>query len=360
MKKFFAFALALVAFCAVSAQETQDAKTLYNEAKKLEDAFNKGIPTAMNPKAELTPEAAKGLLTAMDLYEKVLALDTLPDAKGKVKPKYTDKIMKSMAMHAAAGNFARAGGVLFNAGQKYPDAYNAFMTSGTFAAMTGAVDSVYAIDFFNAGNCAFGTDFPAAHVAYTAARQANIKDPQAYTYDIASLQNIAHNDESMAEQCQAEIRAISKEAVDRFGTGNDYIFNNYMQHFIDDSDYAGALAVLDKAIAKDASHDNYYRLRGLVNFSNRQYQEAVKDFIKMAEVSNNYAYLREAANYINDCGKRYLGTLDTVSPDQKAAILEMYKQALSVADKAAQAPEASSVDDIIEDINYNIENANNL
>lgn len=360
MKKFFAFALAIVAFCVAGAQQAQDAKTLYQEAKKLDDAFNKGVPSAMNPNATLTPEAAKGLLQAMDIYEQVMALDTLPDAKGKVKPKYIDKIMKSVMMHATKGDFARAGGVLFNAGNKFPDAYQAFMISGSLAAQSGVVDSVYAIDFYNAGNCAFGVDFAAAHEAYAAARAANIKDPQAYTYDIASLQNLAHDNEQFAPEAKKLIAAISKEAVDRFGAGNDYIFNNYMQHFIDEGDFAGALAVLEQAIQNDPGHDNFYRLRGLVNFSDKKYEAAAADFVKMAELSNNYGYLREAANYLNDCGKRYLGTLEAVSPEQKAAILAMYKQALSVAQKATQAPDARPVDDIVEDINYNIENANNL
>jgi len=359
MKKFFAFALAILTFCAAGAQ-TQDAKALFNEAKKLDDAFRKGLPSAMNPNAQLTPEAAKGLLQAMELYDQVMTLDQQPNEKGQVKPKYTEKIMKSVMLHATNGDFSRAGAVLFNANMKYPDAYTAFMFSGALSKQSGVVDSVYAIDFFNAGNCAFGTDFEAAHEAYSAARAANIKDPQAYTYDIASLNNIAHNDESKAEEIKKQVNAVAEEGVNRFGYANDYLFNNYLQHFIDENDTEGALAVLDKAIASDPNHDNYYRLRGLVFFSGKKYSEAAKEFMKMAQLSNNFAYLREAANYINDCGKRYLGTLDTVTPEQKAQIMGMYDQALQVAEKAAKAPEAQSMSDIVDDINYNIENAKNL
>lgn len=360
MKKFFAMALAFAAVLSASAQ-AQDAKTIYNDAKKLDDAFTKSLPSQMNPKAQLTPEAAKGLLSAMEMYDKVLELDNQPNEKGEVKPKFTDKIQKSLAKHAASGDFAKAGGVLFNAGMKFPEAYEAFMTSGIMSSQLGIVpDSVYAIDFYNAGNCAFGTDFKAAHEAYSAARKANIKDPQAYTYDIASLQNIAHQDETFAEEAKKQIKQISEDAVNTFGYGNDYIFNNYMQHFIDDSNYDGAIEVLDKAIAADPSHDNYYRLKGLVNYSNRKYMQAAKDFANMAELSDNYSYLREAANYINDSAKRYLGTLDVVTPQQKADILATYQLAIKVAQKAQQAPDAKSVDDIIEDIEYNVENAQKL
>lgn len=357
MKKIFVLALALVAVLTAGAQ---DAKTLFDQAKKLDDTFKKGIPSPMNPNATLTPEAAKGLLEAMDLYQQVIELDQKPNEKGQVKPKYTDKIMKSVALHAAGGDFARAGGVLFNAGMKYPEAYQAFMLSGSMAAQSGAVDSIYAVDFYNAGNCAFGTDFEAAQVAYEAARKANIQDPQCFVYEIASLQNIANQDTAKAAEAQKMIREVSGEAVKRFGNENDYIFNNYLQGFIDDNDYEGAMALIDKAIAADPNHDNFYRLRGLIHFTRHDYKTAAQDFLKMSEVSNNYNYLREAADYLNDCGKRYLGTLDTVSAAQKAEILDMYNKALQVAAKAAQAPDAQSMDGIIEDINYNIENANNL
>ena len=46
MRKFFAFALAAAAAIGVQAQ---DAKTLYNQAKKLDDEFNKSKPTQMSP-----------------------------------------------------------------------------------------------------------------------------------------------------------------------------------------------------------------------------------------------------------------------------------------------------------------------
>lgn len=48
MKKIFAFALAAAAAMSVQAQ---DAKTLYNEAKKLDDTFNKSKPTQTAPKS---------------------------------------------------------------------------------------------------------------------------------------------------------------------------------------------------------------------------------------------------------------------------------------------------------------------
>lgn len=363
MKKFFLLTLAFVATCVMSMQ-AQEVKELYNQGHKLEKEFKKGLPTPEKQNIKPTAEQAEALVQALDIYEKVMQLDTLPNEKGEVKPKYTEKIMKSLVEYAAKRNLNDAAVALFNAGKKYPEAHEMFMLSGTLSAMQGLPVEFYNLDFVNAGHAAFGNDFAAAHEAYAAARASEVNDPEIYKYDIAALQNIAVKDtteaQTIAKQCQAEIKAVAKEGYDRFGATDDYVFNTYMQHFIDDNDYDGAIVVLDKAIAADPTHDNLYRLRGLVDFSKKDYKQAVEDFRKMAEVSNNFAYLREAAGYVNDCGKRYLGTLDTVSPEQKAEILGMYQAAMQIVDKAKAAPDASSMDDVVEDIEYNVENANKL
>ena len=119
MRKFFAFALAAAAAIGVQAQ---DAKTLYNQAKKLDDEFNKSKPTQMSPNKEVTPDVALGLLNALEMYDQVLVLDQQPNEKGQVKPKFTKKIEDSMKKHSQDNDFNVAASVLFNADKKYPEA----------------------------------------------------------------------------------------------------------------------------------------------------------------------------------------------------------------------------------------------
>lgn len=360
MKKLISLAIVLTATLSCLAQTAaEQAKDLYKKAETLDKEFRKGIPSQLNPNAKLTPEAAKGLLEAMDLYAKVMELDQQPDEKGKVKPKYTEKIKKSIMTHSAAGNFARAGGVLFGADMKYPEAYEAFMTSGMLAAQQGVQDSVYSIDFVNAGKCAFGTDYAAARDAFEAARKANTQDIDAYKYEISSINILGQNDSTYTEQAKKLVDEVAEAAYKKFGASDDYLFSYYVQIIMDRPDYPAALAVIDEAIAANPSHDNSYRLRGIVNYAQKDYMAAAKDFTKMSGLTSNFGYMRDAIDYLNRCGKFYISSLETVTPEQKAEVISVYENAIAAADKAKamEGADPESIDYLLEDINYNLENA---
>lgn len=355
MKKIFILAIAAASVATASAQ---DCKALYEQGKKLDDAFNKEKPSPLNPKSEISAEAAAGLLEAYDLYLQAIECEKVPNAKGKVEDKLTKKIDKALKMHIADADFNKAAIVLFNADKKYPEAYRAFMISGETSRDFGtAADTVYAVDFYNAGNSAFGTDFKAAVEAYTQARKAHINEPQAYVYNIASLQQLAQNDSTYA----AQIYDVAAEGVDRFGASNDYIFGNYLQYYLDNKKYDEAIAKLNGILAKDASNANVYRLRAIVNNAQHKYVDAIPDFVKVAELSDNFGYVRDAANNINNIAKFMLGQINNATPEQKAEIIEYFNDALKIAQKAQTLDDADgSVNGIIEDIQYNLENANKL
>lgn len=355
MKKLFVLALAAAGVATASAQ---DCKSLYEQAKKLDDTFNKEKPTQLKPNSEITPQGAVALLQAYDLYMQTIECEKVPNAKGKIEDKLTKKIEKAIMGHAMDNDFNRAAIVLFNADKKYPEAYTAFMLSGSTARDLGAVaDTIYAVDFYNAGNSAFGADFAAAAKAYTEARKAHTNEPQVYVYNIASLQQLAQNDSTYADQ----IFPIAEEGFNRFGASNDFIFGNYIQHFLDVQDYDGAINVIDKAAAAEPQNANIYRLRAIVNNAQHKYTDAIPDFQKVAQFSTNYEYVRDAANNINNIAKFMLGQVTNATPEQKAEILGYFNSALQIANKAKGLENADgSIDAIIDDIQYNIGNAEKL
>lgn len=369
MKKIFAFAMAAAAVIGVQAQ---DAKTLYNEAKKLDDAFNKAKPTAAAPNKQIGADDALGLLKAMEMYDQVIVLDNQPNEKGEVKPKFVKKIDDSRKKHAVAGDFNQAAIVLYNDNKRFPEAYNAFMMSGNYTkALQTVPDSVYAVDFFNAGNMAYGTDFEAAAKAYTAARAAHINDVNAYIYDIGSRQQLAQKDEAYAAQAKKDIHAIAKEGIERFGANEDFLLSNYLQDFIDNEKFDEALALLTELQSAYPENANLYRLRGIISNANHKYADAIPAFTKMAELTDRYDYLSRAADDLNRIGKMVMGNLGTngIAPDQKQEVLDIFNSALKVAQKAVQVteanPDATAADkanaaNLIEDINYSLENANKL
>ncbi len=361
MKKILMLTLAAAGVLVANAQ---DCKSLFDQAEALDKAFNKTKPTVMNPKNEITAEAAEGLIQAMELYDQVMECEKTPNAKGKVEDKLTKKAMKSILVHATESDFNKAAVVLFNANKRYPEAYKAFILSGESSKEMKLVpDSIYAIDFYNAGNCAYGTNFSDAAEAYTQARAAGSKDPNVYVYNIASIQQIALQDSTFAKTASAQVYEIAKEGVDRFGVANDYVYGNYLQKYLDDSDFAGAKAVLDKDIKANPENANLYRLRAIVHNANKEYKESIPDFEKVAELSDNYEYVRDAASNINSIGKHLMGQLPVqATPDQKAEMKDIFTKALNIASKAQGLENAnqSNISGIIEDIEYNLGNANKL
>lgn len=358
MKKIMIMALAAFSVATVSAQEC---KALYEQGKKLDEAFNKEKPTQMSPDKQISPEAAAGLVEAYDLYQKAVECEKQPNAKGKIEDKLTKKIDKAIKAHAIDQDFNKAAIVLFNAGKRYPEAYKAFMISGMTTRDLGAVaDSVYAVDFYNAGNSAFGTNFQDAANAYAEARNANTNEPQVYVYNIASIQQLAAADSTYTKASE-DIFAIATEGVSRFGASNDFIFGNYIQHYLDAKEFDKAISELSKYMATEPGNANLFRLRAIVNNAKHQYKEAVPDFIKLSELSNNFEYVRDASSNINSIGKFIMGQLNGATPEQKAEVLNYFNTALKIAEKAKGLEGANgSIDNIIDDINYNIENANKL
>lgn len=363
MKKIIMFALAAASVATMSAQ---DCKALYEQGKKLEEVFNKEKPTQLAPNKELTPEGAESLLKAYDLYMQAVECEKVPNAKGKVEDKLTKKIDKAIKAHTIDGDFNKAAIVLFNADKRYPEAYNAFMLSGQSTRDLGAVaDTVYAVDFYNAGNMAYGTDFEAAAKAYSEARKANTTEPLAYVYNIACLQQLSQKDSTFAAKAADEIRQIVNDGFARFGASNDYIFGNYIQQYLDKNDFEKALSELNTLIEKDPANANLYRLRGIVSNAKRDYKAAVPDFAKAAELTSNFEYARDASKNINNITKFLMGQINNqgtnATPEQKAEIINNFNTALKIAQKAQTLENADgSVADIIDDINYNLENANKL
>lgn len=348
MKKLIALTLGAASVFAVQAQ---DVKALYEQAKKLDDTFTKA-------RVSPTVEDAKGLLDAIEIYDQILEAEN-----NTPKPKYTKKIMDAMTKHAMGSDFNIAAVALFNGGMPYPEAYNAFMMSGTSAKEMQLVpDTVYAVDFYNAGNSAYGRDFAAAAAAYDAAIEANIPEVQAFVYAIGARQNLGLEKPELKDNLNEEIHQIAAKGLERFGYDQDFIFNNYLQYFFDKENYEAALYELEKAEKQNPENANIYRLRGIISNAKHDYIGAVPAFIKMSELTDKFDYLIKAASDLNSVGKAIMGGIANPTPEDKATILNVFNSALEIANKAKLSPDANvnKVNDEIEDIEYNITNANKL
>ena len=153
----------------------------------------------INPKdPNVNPlEMGQQLINGYNQFIKAMSLDSVPNEKGQIKPKYSkDMASRIMGHH---NDYWTAGGTFYNEKKYYPEAYEAFMIYGSmpdspFATKLVAQtqDSVANTAFFNAGLSAYaGNQLEAAAKAFKSARLNNTDNDQNFIYEIACWQYLA-------------------------------------------------------------------------------------------------------------------------------------------------------------------------
>lgn len=361
MKKIYALALSLCSIGAISAQN--DAKSLYETGKEAEDRFNKALPAAIVTQ-QMSPEEAYSLIEAYNIYMQVLPLDSLPNEKGKIKPKYSKKIINSLTSHVKDFDFQRAAIFLYNSDKRYPEAYTAFKLTGElprtamFAEVGKAIhDTICAENLFNAGLCAYGARaYKESAEAFQKAAQLDPRKIDAYVYEIASYQN----SDMDASQKEALIYVAAENGYKAHGATNTYIFNNYINKFLNNNDIATANRILMEEAQKDPTNGNIELLLGILKNKEEKYDEALVHFTKAGELSTTYNTLLDASRQINLIAKHKNNAIDPNAADaaeQKAAVKRCFETALAIANKAKGCEGADNqVNSIIDDIQYSIDN----
>lgn len=371
MKKIFAVALSFAAVMTAGAQN--DAKSLYEAGKKAEGEFNKSIMQAQLT-GQMDPGTAYTLIDSYKLYMQALPLDSMPDEKGKIKPKHSKKILSSIEKHMIENHYQNAAIFLYNANHRYPQAYEAFMLAGTLprdAKFTekGVLfhDTICAENLYNAGLCAYSAkEFDKSAEAFSMARKLNYPSKDAHTYEIASLQALEseanHNNDSITAAKYADaVHLCAADGVKKFGSDDVYIFNNYINKYFLSDDYKTARELINAEIAKNPTNANLYNVRAKTFNNEEDFESALADFIKSSELSSMFITLEENAKEVNKIGKIFLGNVSMNDKEGKLAIkTKCFDTAMKIAEKAKSFAkdenETGRIDYLVEDIIYNIEN----
>ena len=112
-------------------ETANDARTYFVAGKIEFDAYDNATKAQMiNPDDPSAKPAvmADELMNGYKYFLKALPLDSLPDEKGKVKPRFSKDILNKIAGHA--NDFFTAGANYFNEKMYYPQAYEAFIVYG--------------------------------------------------------------------------------------------------------------------------------------------------------------------------------------------------------------------------------------
>lgn len=247
-------------------------------------------------------DMSSALLDGYTYGMKALALDTVVDAKGKVKTKLSKDIVSQIAGHA--NDYLNAGAAFWEA-REFKKAYEAFN------------------DYLEIpGNPRFGKNAPAAlpdstatQILYNcalAAWQAEMLQESAQTFDALLAKgyedpNAYDYAYSVAYNLQDEPRklAYSQAALDKFGTSDPKFLQRVVNSYIEAKEFDKAKDMLNKAIATDPNNSAYYLSLGVLLEQQNDFAGAKDAYKKAVELDpkgalNNLYYGRMLVQQYND------------------------------------------------------------
>lgn len=345
-------------------ETAKDARTYYVGGKIEYDLYDTDRKKQMiNPKdASIDPEKMyKHLLDGYKMYVIAMPLDSVPDAKGKVKPKYAKDIANDL--NSSFSDFWNAGGTFYNNKKYYPEAYEAFMVYGDMPKQAYAnkfvketPDSLINSAFFNAGISAYaGKAIPESIKAFKSARLNNTDNPQNYIYELACWQYLAQTDSTMEPQAQVAIEEIAQAGHKKFGINQMIFMNNLINTMLQNNRTADAMAMINEQIAAHPDKAALYGLRGYVNDRLGKDNESVEDYRKAAAMPDvDFETLKNASKKIFRTGTAKWNDLQGNAPAERQAIkADYFEAAKEMADRAKKMnPDDSDVDNLIESLDY--------
>lgn len=217
-----------------------------------------------------------------------LEVDTVIDAKGKPKTKYSKEIASAIGGHH--NDFLNSASAFWDA-QKYPEAYAAFSAYVEIpqnprlgsAAPKALPDSVAAQMSYYAGLSAWQANMlPEAARAFENMMRIGYDDVAAYDYAY-----------SVAYQMQDEAKKLeySKIAFDKFGTQKPEFLQRIISYYITQKDYDTAMSTLQDAIAAEPNNGTYYYLLGVLYDDKGDKDTAKTNFKKAVELEPDNALI---------------------------------------------------------------------
>ena len=350
---------------AMNDEETKNDSRTYFVGGKLEfDAFDNSM-RSMQVGGEVDPlEMGPELLNGYVMFAKAFPIDSVADAKGKVKAKHSKDMVNLLANHH--NDYFNSGAQFYNAKMLYPQAFQSFMiyadmpdnaSLGKHAPVIP--DSVRATAYFNAGLSAYyGSAVKEAVKALKKARKLGVPQVDSYILEIASWQNIAQNDSTMEDAAKMNIQAIAQDGYNRFGMAQPLFFNNLVNYMVSDSKYDEALKLIDGELANNPELASLYGLKGFVYDRQGDEDKSVEAYRKAASIeAADFETLKNAAKKLFRVGQEKWNVLEGNSADvrqERQNIRENYFMAAKkIAEQAkAMNPDDGNLSDVIESIDY--------
>lgn len=266
-------------------ETAKDAHTWFLAGKGAYDYYDQQSVFAQMGKDVNKKQLGSSVIEGFDYFSKALPLDTVVDAKGKVKTKYSKDIVKMVGSHY--NDFNNAALFLWEA-EDYGNAvkawelYTTLPNNPVFAKNIKApADTMIAEIMYNMG---IGNSL----IQNNEAALKNFKDAiahgytkkNAFDYGIAAASQLQRPEE-MAEIAEQAYAIYGKEDTRYIG----YMINN----LIDKKEYAKADALIDKYIAESPNDAQLYYVKGVLCDSEGKMNESLNQFKKAIELDANNA-----------------------------------------------------------------------
>lgn len=249
------------------------------------------------------------LVKSYEYFLKSIALDTLPNEKGKVKPKYVKDIRKTLKQNI--DGFANAG-VYYFTQKDYKKAYDVwgiYLDIPQLSIMKGEksglpADSTIAILEFNRALAALQTqDHALAISALNEAKGNGYNQNDIYKYlvyeyeqtqDTVNLIQTLQEGEKLFKNEMVEVKdEMGNTVMDENGQPKMQKENTYTLKLINLYIYSGkydeAIATLDAILAEEPDKAEYWNVKGNLYESQKKYDQSIECFEKAIEIDPTYA-----------------------------------------------------------------------
>ena len=306
--------------------------------KQYDDALGKKQLGMIQSGSNEAVTMGDALLAGYGYYLKALPLDSLPDVKGKVKPKYSKEIISTIEGHY--NDFNAMGVEFFNA-QKYDKAYEAwdiyvtlpskFEFSKSFKANP---DSLTAMTMYNQALAAWNMeDYGKVVNAARNAKNHGYDNKAIYDIGVAAAVN-AKDEDALLEFAQQGNKLFGKE-------DSQYI-NQIINYYLTKEQYDAALDFLGKALVETPDNAQYYALEGIIYDNKDDLANAKKAYEKALQLDGDNAFAniyygrilaREASNMADSFDEKTGGNYATF---KKTKVDPIFEESAKYIEKAIQ------------------------
>lgn len=311
-------------------------------------------PQGLNDDQKAT--AGRDLNLAYDYLMHALPLDQMPDAKGKVKPKYTKDIYRLLRENYR--DFMQAGIFLFEA-EQYPEAIQAWDHYIELPSIPELAEAKIVADpdsavgqmmYYQALALSYNNEPSRGVQRIYDAINSGFTPYEVYRNGLA-IANQAHDSIAVAN--------LARVGYEKFGTEDMVFINELINQRLEAGDADGSIALVNEALAAQPEPETkaqLYDILGMLDLQANRNSAAIANFDKAIAENPNFAkpYFDKARAVYLDAANQWDDATDAV---RNADLLPKIREAIALFEKAYDLDEVnmSAIPDMLYRIYYQIE-----